>query len=70
MNCDCISTINEKLAERNMELDTTLILSNLGGVTLSISTHWKDAAKKSRGQRPTTLIVNFCPFCGKSAEKE
>lgn len=69
MNCDCVQQINEKLAERNMELDVTLLLSNGGGVTLSMSTHWKDASKKARGQKPTTLIVNFCPFCGTSAEK-
>jgi hypothetical protein len=70
MNCDCITNVNENLAERNMALDTMLILSNPGGVTLSISTHWKDPAKKPRGQKPITLVVNFCPFCGKSAERE
>ena len=70
MNCDCIKMVDEKLAEENLALDTMIILSNPGGVTLSISTHWKDAGKKPRSKKPKTILVNFCPFCGKSAERE
>jgi hypothetical protein len=68
MNCDCITTIDEKLAAQNLALDTMLILRNGGGVTLSMGTHWKDPARKPRGKKPTNLVVNFCPFCGTAAK--
>lgn len=68
MNCNCINTVDEGLAERNMELDKTFLLGGSGSVMLSISTHWKDTNKKPRGQKPTVLLVKFCPFCGMSAE--
>lgn len=70
MNCDCIKVIDAKLAEENLALDTMIILSNPVMVTLSLSTHWKELTKKPRGQKPKTLVVNFCPFCGKSAERQ
>jgi hypothetical protein len=64
MNCDCIKLIDEKLSERNLALDTMLLLSNPGGVALYIGTHFADKDKKKRGERPTNLLVSFCPFCG------
>lgn len=70
MNCDCIKMVDDKLAEENLALDTTIIFSNPVTVTLSLSTHWKDSDKKPRGKKPKTIIVNFCPFCGKSAERK
>lgn len=70
MNCDCIKVIDEKLAEENLALDTMIIFSNPVSVTLALSTHWIDKAKKPRGKKPKTIIVNFCPFCGKSAERK
>lgn len=65
MNCECVATVNEGLATRNLELDTMFVLSkpNIPSL-LYISTHWKDENKKQRGKRPTKLAVNFCPFCG------
>jgi len=71
MNCDCIEKINEKLAEMNMALDTSFILGDdlsISRQTLCIGTHWKDESKKVRGKRPTTITVNYCPFCGTKAE--
>lgn len=70
MNCDCIKMVDDKLAGENLALDTLIILSNPVTVTLALSTHWKDSTKKRRGEKPKTLIVNFCPFCGASAERE
>jgi hypothetical protein len=73
VNCNCIKLTNEKLAEMNMALDTSFLLGedlSLSGQTLSIGTHWKDPAKKVRGKRPTTIIVNYCPFCGVKASKD
>jgi hypothetical protein len=73
MNCDCIARIDEKLAEQNFALDTSFLLGenlSLNAVILSIGTHWKDSSKKVRGKKPPTIIVTFCPFCGKKAANE
>jgi len=73
MNCDCIQRIDEKLAEQNFALDTSFLLGknlSLTAVTLSISTHWKDPDKKVRGKKPPTIVVTFCPFCGKKANPD
>jgi hypothetical protein len=72
MNCDCIATVNEKLAEMNLALDTSIVLGKDMATAdgfLTISTHWKDSSKKVRGKKPTTIIVTFCPFCGTRATK-
>lgn len=71
MNCDCIKRINEKLAEQNLELDTSIvgIMSPKPAIMLYVSTHWKDSTKKVRGKRPATVIVSHCPFCGKKAQR-
>ncbi len=73
MNCDCIQRIDEKLAEQNYALDTSFLLSknlSLTAVMLSVCTHWKDSTKKIRGKKPPTIIVTFCPFCGKKAAED
>jgi hypothetical protein len=70
MNCDCIQRIDEKLADQNFALDTSFLLGkdlSLTAVTLSVGTHWKDSSKKVRGKKPPTIVVTFCPFCGKKA---
>jgi hypothetical protein len=70
MNCDCIAGIDEKLADQNFALDTSFLLGenlSLSAVTLSVGTHWKDESKKIRGKKPPTIVVTFCPFCGKKA---
>lgn len=71
MNCDCITRINEKLAEQNMELNTFIvgITSPQPYTTVGVSTRWKDSTKKVRGKKPTTILVTFCPFCGKKAKQ-
>lgn len=69
MNCDCIERVDEKLAEQNLALDATFILKPKKPYsTLSISTHFKNLAKKKRGQKPTKILVTYCPFCGKKAK--
>lgn len=69
MNCDCITLVNEKLAEQNLVLDTSFLFPDFRCV-LSIATHWKDPSKKVRGKKPTTILVTFCPFCGKKVKDE
>jgi hypothetical protein len=72
MNCDCITRIDEKLAEQNFALDVAFLLGkdlSLSATTLSVGTHWKDSSKKVRGKKPPTIVVTFCPFCGKKTTK-
>lgn len=69
LNCDCIATVNEKLAERNMELDTVSVLGNPAREILSVSTRWKDPAQKKRGDKLIKLAADCCPFCGTSTEE-
>lgn len=61
MNCNCIETINQRLKEQNLELDTSLM------GRLTIGTRW---LKPKRGEKPTRIAVTNCPFCGKKAEKK
>ncbi len=71
MTCDCIKLVDEKLAEQNLALDTSFTLGKgTVGQILTLSTHWKDETKKARGKKPTTLVCNFCPFCGKATAKD
>lgn len=73
MNCNCIQRIDEKLAEQNFALDVSFLLGDnlsLTSTTLSVGTHWKDASKKIRGKKPPTIVVTFCPFCGKKATSD
>jgi hypothetical protein len=73
MNCDCITRIDEQLAEQNFALDTSFLLGknlSLTAITLSVGTHWKDSSKKVRGKKPPTIVVSFCPFCGERAATE
>lgn len=71
MNCDCIKRIDDQLAAQNFALDVSFLLGkdlSLSSTTLSVGTHWKDSSKKVRGKKPPTIVVTFCPFCGKKAE--
>jgi hypothetical protein len=72
MNCDCIETVDKKLADKNLALDTSIVFGkdmSTADAVLTISTHWKDSSKKKRGKKPTMLLVTFCPFCGTRAAK-
>lgn len=71
MNCDCIAQVNQLYADQNLALNTVFTLGknlSLSGSSLGIGTHWKDESKKVRGKKPPTILVAFCPFCGKKAE--
>jgi hypothetical protein len=73
MNCDCIKRIDDQLAAQNFALDVSFLLGkdlSLSATTLSVGTHWKDLSKKVRGKKPPTIVVTFCPFCGKRATED
>jgi hypothetical protein len=72
MNCDCITRVNKKLEDQNLALSVSFVFSNnISKATdmLSIATHWKDSSKKPRGKKPTSILVSYCPFCGKKAKQ-
>lgn len=59
--CDCIKTMNSRLAESNGHLITTLF-----GTPRAVIGSVKVDSKK-RGQ-PPAAIASFCPFCGEAYE--
>lgn len=59
--CDCIKTMNDRLAESNGLLITTLF----GTPRAVIGSHKIDS--KKRGQ-PPCAIASYCPFCGGAYE--
>jgi len=59
--CDCIETMNSRLAESNGLLITTLF----GTPRAVIGSHKIDS--KKRGQ-PPCAIASYCPFCGGAYE--
>lgn len=64
MSCDCITTVNAALAERNTRLSTSFMLDrrlSTARVSLIVAT---EVVTKKRGAQATLAIPTFCPFCG------
>ncbi len=55
--CDCVSAMNERLAEHNAALVTTLF----GEPKCAIST---TKLRDVRSKRPPIVMASYCPFCG------
>jgi hypothetical protein len=70
MNCDCINTINKKLAEKNLHLAGYSYLMPSFKPIFKIACDWDDESKTPRGQRrrPPSMFVSHCPFCGTKVE--
>lgn len=62
MACTCIKDLNEKLAEHNAVLVTTI----LGMPSVAVIGTVKLDSKK-RG-KPPVMLASFCPFCGAAYE--
>lgn len=58
MACDCISDCNNKLAEHNACLVTTLFAKP---ERVAMETVKIDAKKRGK---PPYMVAMFCPFCG------
>ena len=66
--CTCITKINEKLAEHNTQISTSLTVSRdltTMGIGLQVPTHKIDSKRRKPAM---TLLATFCPFCGKKWE--
>lgn len=66
MRCNCIATINKKLAERNTRLAQPYVVlieseEHLGLGRVLIET--EKVADHKRG-KPMPVASSFCPFCG------
>jgi hypothetical protein len=70
VGCDCIDLTNDALSGRNEELDTMFLIDRQTGKgrrAIRISTL---LIEKKRGQRPSSMIPNFCPICGARYQPE
>lgn len=61
--CDCITKVNEHLAERNTQVTTTIGVkgSTFAFYGVRIETHKIDNHKRGK---PVSLTAAYCPFCG------
>lgn len=61
--CDCIETVNAKLAERNTRLhEPIFVFGPDPGRRLFIET---ERIERGRGKKPkVSMFATFCPFCG------
>jgi hypothetical protein len=68
MPCDCISTVNAKLAERNTRLTEAIVFGRRSELpTIMLQT---EVIEKKRGAKPASMFLNFCPFCGTKYETD
>lgn len=63
--CDCVTQVNEQLAEHNTQIAVAITLktspNQIGSLPLVATTKLED---HKRG-RPKTVVCSYCPFCGK-----
>jgi hypothetical protein len=61
--CDCMTKVNEHLAERNTQLTPTLAIRDGQFKMLGATLATQKIDKSKRGQ-PSNVIAAYCPFCG------
>jgi hypothetical protein len=64
MACNCVTEINEMLAERNTRLSQAWVMAKFadGNPNLMVQT---EQIETGRGKKKAaTMFINFCPFCG------
>lgn len=67
-SCGCISKCNEALADRGLEVDSSMVMNfATGKATLAFRIPLRRKEAKSRVKIPT-MLCTYCPVCGKKAE--
>jgi len=62
MTCDCITTVDAKLAERNTRITLPIMLGADQTARPMIVT---EQIETGRGkQKAVSMFATFCPFCG------
>lgn len=62
MACNCIETVNEKLASRNTRLSQALMVGEASHPGLMLETH---QIETGRGKpKAVAMFLTYCPFCG------
>lgn len=65
MTCNCIDTVNAKLADRNTRLTEAIVFGARKAPTIMLQT---EVVEKKRGAKPVAMFLSFCPFCGEKYE--
>ncbi|MCO5152537.1 MULTISPECIES: hypothetical protein [unclassified Shinella] len=62
MTCNCVETVNEKLASRNTRLSQAMMFGEHDHPGLMLET---EQVEKGRGkQKAVSMFLTYCPFCG------
>lgn len=69
MGCDCMTTLDKKLADagHNTKIARTFpFYGDSVGMTCTITTQ---LIEKKRGAKPMSVLPTYCPFCGKKCRE-
>lgn len=69
MNCDCMKSVNEKLAAHNGRLATAFQITGDMGVRMRLLLATEKLDKTKRKAVPS-VTASYCPFCGVKATGE
>lgn len=64
--CDCLNTIDQKLAGMNTKVDWVLLINPKTGKTVERLHIATVKADKKKRQGAAVLVCAYCPFCGET----
>lgn len=62
-NCDCVSKVNESLAERGLSLDVVFSFPDMHATPRMTATNEKNRVGRQR-KESVSITPSYCPFCG------
>jgi hypothetical protein len=66
-NCNCVETVNEKLATRNTRLTQAMMFGDCDHEGLMVET---EQVETGRGKpKAVAMFLTYCPFCGEKYAK-
>jgi hypothetical protein len=69
--CDCITLVNQRLAENNTVLsETSMINMKTGSIRQSLIIRTERLSRDKPRTRVKMVIPSFCPFCGERVKPE